>query len=415
MTKQLAAVRKAKSAGEARRAGERASGAMEPEMDRADKILLEMLAIPGRSGREEQVAEYITRQLRRAGVPPGAILRDRAHRRSPHGGEIGNLACRLPGTIAAGRRMLSAHMDTVPLCVGARPVVRRGFVIPAEKATALGGDDRAGAAAILVAALEILGRRLPHPPLVFLWTVQEELGLYGARFASLGMLGRPRLAFNFDGGSPEQVTVGATGGYRMQIRVRGLASHAGVAPEKGVSAIAIASLAVAELHREGWHGLVIRDGACGTSNVGVIRGGDATNVVTPEVELHAEARSHDPAFRRRIVRAIQRAFREAARSVRNVDGVRGGVTIRGRLDYESFRLADDDPSLAAAEAAVRAAGGEPVRAISNGGLDANWLTARGIPSVTLGTGVANAHTTDERLDLRQFHQACRIASRLATG
>jgi tripeptide aminopeptidase len=229
------------------------------------------------------------------------------------------------------------------------------------------------------------------------------------------MLGRPRLAFNFDGGSPEQVTVGATGGYRMQIRVRGLASHAGVAPEKGVSAIAIASLAVAELHREGWHGLVIRDGACGTSNVGVIRGGDATNVVTPEVELHAEARSHDPAFRRRIVRAIQRAFREAARSVRNVDGVRGGVTIRGRLDYESFRLADDDPSLAAAEAAVRAAGGEPVRAISNGGLDANWLTARGIPSVTLGTGVANAHTTDERLDLRQFHQACRIASRLATG
>jgi len=415
MTKQLAAIRKAKSAGEAPRASERASGAVEPELDRADKILLEMLAIPGRSGREEQVAEYIIRQLRRAGVPPGAILRDQAHRRSPHGGEIGNLACRLPGTIAAGRRMLSAHMDTVPLCVGARPVVRRGLVVPAEKATALGGDDRAGAAAILVAALEILGRRLPHPPLVFLWTVQEELGLYGARFASLGMLGRPRLAFNFDGGSPEQVTVGATGGYRMQIRVRGLASHAGVAPDKGVSAIAIASLAVAELHREGWHGLVLRDGACGTSNVGVIRGGDATNVVTPDVELHAEARSHDPAFRRRIVCAIQRAFREAARSVRNVDGACGSVTIRGRLDYESFRLADNDPSLAAAEAAVRAAGGEPVRAISNGGLDANWLTARGIPSVTLGTGVANAHTTDERLDLRQFHQACRIAVRLATG
>jgi tripeptide aminopeptidase len=415
MTKQLAAIRRTKPAGEAARAGARTSGNLEPELDRADKILLEMLAIAGGSGREEQVAQYIIGQLRRAGVPPGAIVRDQAHRRSPHGGDSGNLVFRLPGTIAAGRRMLSAHMDTVPLCVGARPVVRRGFVVPVEKTTALGGDDRAGAAAILVAALEILARRRPHPPLVFLWTVQEELGLYGARFASLGLLGRPGLAFNFDGGAPEQVTIGATGGYRMQIRVRGLASHAGVAPEKGVSAITIASLAIAELHREGWHGLVARDGGCGTCNVGVIRGGDATNVVTPEVEVHAEARSHAPAFRRRIVRAIQRAFQEAARSVRNVDGARGSVVIRGRLDYEAFRLADNDPSLAAAEAAVRAAGGEPVRAISNGGLDANWLTARGVPSVTLGTGVANAHTTDERLDLRQFHQACRIALCLATG
>ncbi len=67
------------------------------------------------------------------------------------------------------------------------------------------------------------------------------------------------------------------------------------------------------------------------------------------------------------------------------------------------------------EAAVRAAGGEPALAISNGGLDANWLTARGIPAVTVGAGVANAHTTQECLDLGQFHQACRIALHLATG
>jgi tripeptide aminopeptidase len=390
-----------------------ASTAIEPDLKRAEKILLEMVAIPGGSCREEPIARYITGHLVRAGVARSAIVRDQAHRRSPHGGQCGNLICRLPGTIPGGCRMLCAHMDTVPLGVGARPVLRKGFVVPADKATALGADDRAGATAILVAALEVVRRRLPHPPLVFLWTVQEELGLYGARFASVGMLGRPRLAFNFDGGSPEQVTIGATGGYRMQIRVRGIASHAGVAPEKGVSAIAIASLAVAELHRKGWHGLVAREGGCGTSNVGVIRGGDATNVVTPEVEVHAEARSHDAAFRGRIVRAIQQAFHRAARSVRSVDGACGSVKIHGRLDYESFRLPDNDPSLAVAEAAVRSVGGNPVRAVSNGGLDANWLTARGIPCVSLGSGVANAHTPDERLDLGEFHQACRIALRVA--
>lgn len=388
---------------------------LEPDRKHAEKTLLELLAIPGGSCHEEPVAEYIIEQLRRAGVPQSDIVRDQAYRRSPVGGECGNLVCQLPGTTSAPRRMLSAHMDTVPLCAGARPVVRKGIVVPAEKTTALGGDDRAGATAILVAALEVLRRGLPHPPLTFLWTVQEELGLHGARFAKLSLFGRPKLAFNFDGGSPEQVTIGATGGYRMQIRIHGVASHAGVAPEKGVSAIAIASLAVAELHREGWHGLVTRDGGCGTSNIGVIRGGNATNVVTPEVEVHAEARSHDPAFRGRIVDAIQQAFVRAAQSVRNRDGVCGRVTFQGRLDYESFRVADDDPSLQAAEAAVRALGGNPTRAVSNGGLDANWLSARGIPTVTFGAGVANAHTLDERLDLSQFHQACRIALLLATG
>jgi len=354
-------------------------------------------------------------QLRRAGAPASAIRHDNANRRSPHGGETGNLICRLPGTMPGPRRLLCAHMDTVPLCVGARPLVKKGFLVPADKTTALGGDDRAGATAVLVTAMEILRRRLPHPPLVFLWTVQEELGLWGARHVGRAWLGRPRLAFNFDGSSPEQVTIGATGGYRLEIRVRGIPSHAGVAPEKGVSAITIASLAIAELHRGGWHGLVQRDGRAGTSNVGVIRGGEATNVVTPEVQIHAEARSHDPAFRARIVRAIERAFRDAVRSVRNADGEQGRVHMRGRLDYESFRLPGDNPSVAAAEAAVRAVGGEPMRAISNGGLDANWLTARGIPTVSLGAGVANAHTTGERLNLDQFRQACRIALRLATG
>jgi tripeptide aminopeptidase len=148
--------------------------------------------------------------------------------------------------------------------------------------------------------------------------------------------------------------------------------------------------------------------------VGVIRGGEATNVVTPRVDLRAEARSHDPAFRRRIVREMERAFQKAARTVRNREGVAGSVAISGRLDYEAFVLAKNDASVRAAEEAIRAAGGEPFRAVSDGGLDANWMTARGIPTVTLGCGQCNPDTTAERLDLAQFRLACDVALRLAT-
>jgi len=387
----------------------------EPGRRRARQLAVEMLAIPGRSGRERRVLEFIRSKLRRAGVPQAALQTDQAHRRSPLRGQVGNLVCKLPGRQRAGRRLLMAHVDTVPLCEGATPVVRRGVVVPADKSTGLGADNRAGAAVVLAAALEILRLELPHPPLTLFWTVQEEVGLLGARYARLGMLGRPRLAFNFDGGSPEKLTIGATGGYRMRIDVDGLAAHAGGAPEDGVSAIAIASLAVAELCREGWHGQIRKSGRTGTSNVGVIRGGDATNVVTPHVEVRAEARSHDPVFRRRIVRAIERAFRRAARSVRSREGVSGQVRFDGHLDYEAFKLPDDEPCVLAAEAAVRSLGLEPVLAISNGGVDANWMTARGIPTVTLGCGQRNPHTTSEKLDLAEFERACRIAIRLATA
>ncbi len=381
---------------------------------RAESLLMRLLKIPGVSGRETRVMEFITDQLRRAGLPAGAIQFDKAHLRSPLGGEIGNLACKLPGTVRGSRRMLMAHSDTVPLCRGARPVRRGRYIVPADKHTALGADDRTGTAVLLVTALEILRRKLPHPPLTLFWTVQEELGLQGARYARLGMLGKPRMAFNFDGGSSEKLTVGATGGYRMDVRISGIASHAGVTPQKGVSAITIAALAVARLHREGWHGLIVKGQRQGTSNVGIICGGDATNVITSEVKLRVEARSHDPVFRRKIVREIERAFRTAAGEVRNDRGRPGKVQIEGRLDYESYKLADDEPCLLAAEEAIRQLGGEPLRAISNGGLDASWTSIRGIPTVSLGCGQANGHTTAERLDVEEFQRACRIALLLAT-
>jgi tripeptide aminopeptidase len=201
----------------------------------------------------------------------------------------------------------------------------------------------------------------------------------------------------------------------MEIHVQGRASHAGNAPEKGVSAVAIAAVAIAQLQQQGWHGRISQPDGQGTSNVGVIRGGEATNVVMPSLELWAEARSHDRAFRKRIVQQMQNAFRSAAQSVRSVDGRHGRVRFRTRLDYESFLLPENHPVVQEAVAAVRAVGLEPTLAVSQGGLDANWLTRHGIPTVTLGCGQLNVHTPQEKLDIKQFLAACRIALLLATG
>jgi len=386
-----------------------------PDLTAARKLVLELMAIRGGSGDEKLVAERIVKHLRDAGCPNAAIAFDTAHTKTPLKGNVGNLIVKLAGTMPGPRRLLMAHMDTVPVCLGSKPVVAGRFVKSADPATGLGADDRSGCAVVLATALEILRRKLPHPPLTFLFAIQEEVGLYGARFVKAADLGRPKLAFNFDGGAVEKITVGATGGHRLDIRIAGTPSHAGVAPEKGVSALAIASLAIASLVNDGWHGLVEKKGKRGTSNVGTIHGGSATNVVAESATLKAEARGHDPAFRNQIVKAIETAFKDAAKRIKSVDGKTGKVTIAGRLDYEAFRLDDDEPCVVAAEAAVKAIGLVPRREISNGGLDANWMAANGIPTVTLGCGQMEIHTTNEKLDLDAFENACCAALRLAVG
>ena len=381
----------------------------------ATDLLMKLLAIPGASGREGKVVEFIKQQLLTAGASEKALHVDQAHRRISVDCEVGNLVLRLPGTMRAPRRMLSAHMDTVPICVGCKPVRRGNIVTSADANTGLGGDDRAGVTVLLTTALAILQNQLPHPPLTFLWTIHEEGGLHGARHVRQGMLGKPKLAFNFDGSDPNRLTIGATGGYRLNIEIRGIASHAGGHPEQGVSAIAIASLAITDLVENGWHGLIEKGKHRGTSNVGMIEGGVATNVVADLVRVRAEARSHEPKFRERITREIEKAFQRAVKRVRNRDGQTGKLTIEGQLDYEAFKISTSDSCVTTAAAAVESVGLPVDYTIANGGLDANWLTAHGFPTVSLGCGQHDIHTAGEWLNLNEFHQARQIAMRLATG
>ncbi len=207
-------------------------GGMASERREAERRLIEMLAIPGPSGQELAVSQYVQQTLLDAGLPPDQIRLDTAHQRSPLPGQVGNLVVRLPGTRSGPRRLLLAHLDTVPICVGCEPVRREGLIVSRLKTTGLGADNRAGSAVILQTLLTLLKENLPHPPLTFLWTVQEEVGLQGARLLKLGLLGRPRHAFNWDGGSAHKVTIGATGGYRLTIGIEGKASHAGGALSK---------------------------------------------------------------------------------------------------------------------------------------------------------------------------------------
>lgn len=377
--------------------------------------VLKAMSIPGKSGDELAIAEFIRKELLAAGAKSSQITTDLAHKKTPLPSKTGNLIFTLPGKSKLPRRVLMAHMDTVPICAGCKPKRDGNIVRSTDPNTGLGADDRAGVATVLTAALEILKQDANHPPLTFLWTIQEEIGLHGARLLNLNKLKNPKYAFNWDGGSPAKMTIGATGGYRMEIVVTGKASHAGNAPEAGVSAIAIAALAIADLQRNGWHGDVRKGKKRGTTNIGFIQGGEATNVVTDRCVLKAEARSHDPVFRKKIVSEVEKAFRRAAREVKSSQGKTGSVTFDGRLDYESFAIPTNSPVVLKAQEAIEKTGLDPELAITNGGLDANWLNSRGLPTVSMGCGQRNQHMVTEALHLDEYLDACRVAIYLAQG
>ena len=377
--------------------------------------VMELIAIRGGSGSETAVSSYIQRILTLAGISPSSVAIDTANRRSPIGGATGNLIIKLKGTKRGPRRLLMAHMDTVPLAVESEPVRDGNWIRSRSGTTALGADDRAGCAVILTAVLELLKQGIDYPPLTLLFTVQEEIGLCGARYLTVGRLGTPKLCFNWDGRDPADLVIAAVGATNVTVNIDGIASHAGVHPDDGVNAAVVASLAVADLQKNGWHGLVVKGNHRGTSNIGLFVGGGATNVVMPEVVLEVEARSHSLSFRDRIVREFHKAFERAVKRVKNNRGQIAKLRVADEMRYNSFRISANAASVRSAVAAVKAADLVPQRSPCNGGLDANWLTAHGFPTVTLGCGQHQIHTVDERLNIPQYLQACTIAVRIAAG
>ena len=124
--------------------------------------------------------------------------------------------------------------------------------------------------------------------------------------------------------------------------------------------------------------------------------------------MTAEARSHDSSCRSAIADAIEKAFMQAAKKTKAKDGTQVRAEVERRVDYDSFRLDPKSPAVVLASEAIKDLGVKPAKAISDGGVDANWLVKHGIPTVTVGCGQRDVHTNQETLDIDDYIAACEI-------
>src|ERR687894_716998 len=248
--------------------------------ERVKNLLLEFVQIDSHSRKEREIAERIKKYCEEMGAQ---VEIDDAG--SAVGGNSGNVIARFPGTIPdAETIMMSAHMDTVVPGEGVKPIVD-GDVIRTDGTTVLGGDDKSGCAVIIEAIRCLQEQNIPHAPIEAVFSICEEVGLLGAKHVDTSKI-RSKYGVVFDSDDPGFLFTKGPSANHMEWKIYGLESHAGVAPEQGISAIKIAAEAISEMKL----GRIDHET---TANIGVIEGGKATNIVTNLVTLRGEARSHD--------------------------------------------------------------------------------------------------------------------------
>ncbi|MEW6548813.1 MAG: M20/M25/M40 family metallo-hydrolase [Spirochaetota bacterium] len=306
------------------------------------------------------------------------------------GSQTGNLIARLKGGQGMPL-MLSAHMDTVKPGRGIKPVVEGG-VVRSDGTTILGADDKAGIAAIVEAFKVIKEGNLPHGTVEAVFSTCEEIGLRGAKHLDLGSL-EARMAFVLDsGGEVGDLVVQGPAQEKMEILVHGKEAHAGVSPEKGISAIYLAAKAVSEMR-------LFRIDEETTANIGSIEGGGATNIIPALVRLTAEARSLDDAKLDAQVAHMKECFERAAASMD------ASVEFKSERTYSAFKAQADSPAVRCAKAAAFRLGFRGISVSTGGGSDTNIYNEKGLPTVTLGIGMHKAHTMEEYIAVEDLAKA----------
>ncbi len=345
---------------------------------------LELVQIDSETKHEQEIAKVLKEKFQKLGLE---VVEDNAAAITGHG--AGNLICTLPGSKEhADPIYFTSHMDTVFPGKGIKPSIKDGYVVT-DGTTILGADDKAGVAAMLEAIRVLKEEQVEHGTIQFIITVGEESGLRGARALEANQI-KAKYGFALDSdGEVGNIIVAAPTQAKIHAIVHGKTAHAGVAPEKGISAITVASKAISSMPL----GRIDKET---TANIGRFEGGSQTNIVCDYVEIHAEARSLVSEKMEKQVAKMKEAFEQSAEKMGSKAEVK--VTIM----YPGYKLNDGDEVVEVAKEALTDIGRTPVLRESGGGSDANIFSGYGVPTVNLAVGYEEIHTKNERMPITEL-------------
>jgi len=347
------------------------------------KFLVEIDSV---SKQEKAICVELTKMFKSLG---GDIFIDDAGEKM--GGNSGNLIIKIKGDIDAPSILFSAHMDTVEPGRGIKPVLKNG-VFTSDGTTILGADDKSAIAVLLEALRIIREKNIQHGPVELVITVCEEIGLLGAKHLDFDLF-KARYGYALDTSDTESIVTSAPAANTIKLSIYGKDAHAGAEPEKGINAISIAGKAIASIES----GRIDHETTC---NIGLIKGGKATNIVPDFVTVNCEARSHNKKKLDNVTNGIISAFKNAVDEYKtSPDQELPRLRTLKEKDFPLTSIPDNHYIIRLARRASENLG-RNIKSIQIGGAsDANIFFQRGIVTGVLGTGMRKVHTLRESISI----------------
>lgn len=360
---------------------------------------ISLVTIDSESRNELEMALKVKKDLEALGAK---VYFDNADKQT--GGNVGNLCALIPGNDKLDPILFSAHLDTVVPGKSIKPQVRDG-VIYTDGTTILGADDKSGITQIIYGIKSLQTKGIDHPPIEILFTVCEEVGLLGVKNADLSGF-KAKTCYAFDTHQVGAVMIGAPSQNNIILTVKGKKSHAGSNPDKGLNSIVVASDAITKAP-------IGRIDEETTANIGIIKGGEATNIVPDKVVLHGEVRSHSEKKLSAVTDQMCDVFRKTVTN-HKVGNFTASVDIEVIHEYDAFCINENEPIVRLATEASKKVGLDPNIHKGGGGSDANILNQKGIQSIVVGTGMNDVHTTDEHISIEALQQGASWVEMLLT-
>ena len=357
------------------------------DQERLVKTLMELIRIDSPSGEEDAMDAEVSSRLESLGLK---VSHD----------SYNNVIAKLAGE--GPPVMLSAHLDTVEPGRGIKPMVDGG-VVRSDGTTILGGDCKAGVAIVLEALTAAAESSDANRAIEVVFTRHEEGGLVGAHHLDFSMVSAKE-GIVFDGeGPPNRIILSAPSQNVVTAQITGRAAHAGLEPEKGISALLIAAEILGRLPL----GRIDEET---TANIGRLEGGLKRNIIPEQAFLEGEFRSRSNEKLADVERKFRGVFDEVASRYPEAK-----IDLDIVNSYQAYNIDAKSEAVAMIGRALAGMGLEPVLETTGGGSDANVFIEKGITAIPVGIGVRDFHTTWETAVISEVLLGARMCEAVIKG
>lgn len=357
------------------------------------ETFINLVEIDSISREEGEIHHYLNKILREMGM---TVTEDQIKDRTGLGGN--NIIATYQGELNKQSLFFSCHTDTVTPGKGIKVLEKEG-ILYSEGETILGADNKAGIAILIEALQRIKEQEIPTGDFEFVFSPGEEIGLIGSSALDMNLV-KSNYGYVLDSAlEVGRVTIASPTLFMYEVKITGKAAHAGLEPEKGISCVSILSQALQNIK-------IGRLDAETTANIGVIQGGEATNIVMNELLVKGEVRAINPERADQLIGEMEQAFEEAAETFG------GSVIIEVKKMATGFHIDDRQPVMQVLIQAAETLGYPITREISGGGSDANNFNQGGKPCVNLSIGYDKIHTTDELVVIEEMERAVNLVIEL---